>query len=426
VLDRANMRREKKSTMRFQSTLLLAALLALAGCTGAAREGRWFSAWATSHNARVTEPPMSGRSVRQVLMPNLSGTALRVKIENTMGEAPVKFSAAWLGVAGDGPALQPGTNVQLTFAGQPHLTLAPGQGAYSDEVPFAVKAFDKLALSLDVESAGDISTHHLGLRLNWSAPGARAADPSGAGYEPLAEVPNLNTGQWPFYWVAALDVRSAAAQGTIAFLADSITDGRCSTRDDMGISQPNLYQRWVDVLALRLAANGRHLGVANAGIAGNRVLNRGNGPAALERLDRDILDRAGLTHIVFFEGTNDIGGDFSAAQVIAGAQQILARARARGVKVIGVTAIPRGGATVGSKWTAAKERERLALNDWIRGGAGFDGVIDFDTLMKGSLTTLEDGSSAAQIPKAWDCDGVHPNVAGYRAMGEFVDLKLFD
>src|SRR4029077_1983793 len=137
-------------------------------------------------------------------------------------------------------------------------------------------------------------------------------------------------------------------------------------------------------------------------------------------------DRAGLTHVVFFEGTNDIGGDFTAAQIIAGSQQILALARARGVKVIGVTAIPRAGATVGAKWTAARERERLALNDWIRTKAGFDGVIDFDALMKGSVTSLDDGSSAAQIPTAWNCDGVHPNAAGYKAMGEFVDLKLFD
>jgi len=412
--------------MSFLAKLLLAALLVLAGCTSPQHEGKWFSAWATAHNARVTEPAMSGRSVRQVLVPNLSGTAVRVKLENTMGEAPVTFSAAWLGVAGDGPALKPGTNVQLTFAGQPSLTLAPGQGAYSDPAPFVVNAFDQLALSLDVQSAADISTHQLGLRINWSAPGAHAADPSGTGYEPLTELSPLNTGQWPFYWVAALDVRSAAARGTIAFLADSITDGRCSTRDESGVSQPNLYQRWADVLARRLAARGLQLGVANAGISGNRVLGRGNGPSALERLERDILDRAGLTHLVFFEGTNDIGGDFSAAQVIAGSQQLLALARARGVKVIGVTAIPRAGATVGAKWTAARERERLALNEWIRKKAGFDGVIDFDALMKGPVTSLDDGSSAAQIPAAWNCDGVHPNAAGYKAMGELVDLKLFE
>src|SRR6185369_12971485 len=222
--------------------------------------------------------------VRMILMPNVAGNAVRVKVENTMGAGYVVFSGAYIGAAGEGAAVRPGTNVRLTFDGQPGLALSAGQGAYSDPVPFPVKAFDKLALSLEVHSAPDISVHHLGLRINWSAPGARGADVSGAGWEALPEAGQVQTGQWPFYWVAALDVRSAEAKGSVVFLADSITDGRCSTRDERGVVQPNLDQRWGDVLARRLAARGTQLGFANAGIAGNRVLNRGNGPSALERI----------------------------------------------------------------------------------------------------------------------------------------------
>jgi lysophospholipase L1-like esterase len=70
---------------------------------------------------------------------------------------------------------------------------------------------------------------------------------------------------------------------------------------------------------------------------------------------------------------------------------------------------------------------RLSLNEWIRTKANFNGVIDFDTLMKnGPMVTLADGGSAPAIPTAWNCDGTHPNAAGYKAMGEFVDLRLFD
>ena len=416
--------------MKRSGAVLAFLLIVLSGCAHGpqvAGDG-WYSAWAMAHNARVASG-MSGRTVRMVLVPNISGTALRVKLENTMGEAPVTFSGAFIGVAGAGPAVRESSVTRLTFAGRPGLTLAPGKGAYSDPVSFAVKAFEKLALSLEVESAPDISTHHVGLTTNWSATGSRGADASGTGFEPLPEVPPVNTGQWPYYWVAALDVRSTEANGSIVFLADSITDGRCSTRDDKGVVRPDLYQRWTDVLATRLAARGGpQKGIANMGISGNRVLGRGNGPSALERLERDVLDRAGVTHVVFFEGTNDVAGNFAAAQVIAGSQQILALVRARGgIKVIGVTAVPRGRPAPGTGWTTANEKERLALNDWIRHKAGFDGVIDFDAMMKGGpVVTLASGGSAPAIPDAWNCDGTHPNAAGYRAMGEFVDLRLFD
>ncbi|HKC45265.1 MAG TPA: hypothetical protein VKC64_15660, partial [Burkholderiales bacterium] len=134
----------------------------------------WYTAWQTSHNARQTTPAMSGRTVRMLLMPTISGAHARVKVENTMGEAPVTFSAAYLGVSiGHTADIKSGSNRQLTFDGQPGLTLAPGQGAYSDAIKFKVRAFEKVTLSLDVASASDISTHVVGLRINYSAGGAR-------------------------------------------------------------------------------------------------------------------------------------------------------------------------------------------------------------------------------------------------------------
>src|SRR5262249_61867491 len=117
------------------------------------------------------------------------------------------------------------------------------QGAYSDPVPFKVNAFEKLSLSLDVQSAADISTHHVGLRTNWSAAGARASDASAAGFEPLPEIPALNTGQWPFYWVAALDVQSSETTGTIVLFGVPITDGQCRQRHNQAIMRSNPTHR---------------------------------------------------------------------------------------------------------------------------------------------------------------------------------------
>jgi lysophospholipase L1-like esterase len=279
-----------------------------------------------------------------------------------------------------------------------------------------------------VVSASDISTHIVGLTINYYAPGARAADASGDGYNALPEIPALNTGQWPFYWVAALDVHSSHAAGTIVLFGNSITDGRCSTRDANGIVQPNLYQRWGDLLAERLAALPKkdHMAVANEGIAGNRILNLQAGPPALERVDRDVLDRAGATHVVFFLGTNDINGLFTAAQIQVGTQTIIDKVHAAGMKIIGVTLIPRGRPAPLPGWTADMEAQRLLVNEWIRSTANFDGVIDFDALMAGgAVVPLLGGGTAPQIPLAWNCDNTHPNAAGYKAMGESVDLSLF-
>src|SRR5262245_33206862 len=111
-------------------------LILLAGCaTGQQGGGKgWYTAWASPHNARATAPAMSGRTVRMVLMPSVSGNAVRIKLENTMGEGPVVFSGAFIGVAGEGAAVREGSITRLTFAGEPGLTLGVGEGGYSDAV----------------------------------------------------------------------------------------------------------------------------------------------------------------------------------------------------------------------------------------------------------------------------------------------------
>src|SRR5262245_13064717 len=132
-------------------------------------QARWFSAWTVSHNARQTMPDLRNSTVRIFVRPTIAGTSMRVKLENTLGQTPVSFSSAFIGVADSGASLVAGSNKRLTFTGRTNLTIAPGEGAWSDPVVMEVKVFQLLAVSLDVSSASDISTHTLGLLTNFTA-----------------------------------------------------------------------------------------------------------------------------------------------------------------------------------------------------------------------------------------------------------------
>jgi lysophospholipase L1-like esterase len=377
---------------------------------------------------RLNTPDVSGKAVRMIVRPTIGGSSVRVKIENTLGEAPVVFSAAYFGQVMSGADLIPDSNQQLTFAGAKRLNLAPGQSAWSDPIDYSVAASTRYAVSLDVDSASDISAHVLGLVTNFMADGMRAAQGSGDGFAP---VPDLAAGTpvgatFPVYWVAVMDVHAPNQSGAIVAFGDSITDGRCSTKEQHGSTSgavvPDVYQRWTDVLAERLAAADQRMAVANEGIAGNRVASDTtiSGVSALSRMDRDVLERAGTTHVIFFEGTNDVAVGTDAPTIIAGTQLVIERAHAAGLKIIGVTMIPRGSAT---GWTGEMEQERLAVNAWMRSGANFDGIVDFAELFQGPTVPSK---GAQEILPAYSCyDGIHPNDLGYAAMSGAIDLTLF-
>ncbi len=412
-----------------RSALAALAILALSlpAATARAASSQWVSAWTVAPSDRLTTPAMSGTSVRMIVRPTVSGGAVRVDIENALGQSPVVFSAAYIGAVQSGAALVPSSNTQLHFNGQPGLTLAAGAGTTSDPVAFPVTAFGLYAVSLDVTTASDISAHSLGLTTNYMATGAHSADPSAGAF---AAIPNGDHGTtegptFPFYWVAGIDVQTSSSRGSIVILGDSISDGECSTRSNNGASNgvvtPDAYDRWTDLLAARLAVlpPAQSKAIADEGIAGNRVVSGGAGPPALSRLDRDVLSRSGVTLVVLFEGTNDIASGATAATVIAGDQQIIDRVHGAGLQIAGATIIPRGG---DGFWTLAMEQQRLALNDWIRHQANFDALVDFDALMQGPAAAK---TGAVMINPAWSCfDGVHPNTAGYAAMAQFVDLIL--
>ena len=220
------------------------------------------------------------------------------------------------------------------------------------------------------------------------------------------------SGAW--FLLACVEVTAPANTLAVVAFGDSITDGARSTSD--------ANNRWPDHLARRLAARkGTGVAVLNAGISGNRVLGDGAGVSALARFDRDALMQTGVTHVIVMEGINDIGLARNAASptvedLIAGHKQLIERARARGLKVYGATLTPFEGAFY---YTPEGEAKRQALNKWIRSSGAYDGVIDFDQITR-------DPAAPTQILPAYDSgDHLHPGDAGYKAMGDAVDLALF-
>jgi lysophospholipase L1-like esterase len=227
------------------------------------------------------------------------------------------------------------------------------------------------------------------------------------------------------FWLKSIDVLSSTSSGAIVAFGDSITDGSCTTLD--------AHDRWQDWLAVRLALDAKsrggsaaHKAVVNEGIGGNIVLGEQlspppNSPAGVDCFDCDVASHHGVTHVVVFMGTNDIRREAPAASVIAGMQKIIDKAKARGLKILGVTIIPRHnrpGDGENTGWDAAKTRARNEVNEWIRTSAKFDAVIDFDKVVR-------DPANPDVMLSAFNCDDVHPTPLGYYMMGTSVPLDLF-
>jgi lysophospholipase L1-like esterase len=389
--------------------------LALLASHAQAAGGHWVGSWAASpalpmaapaNNPARGTPTFNNQTITQVVRLSAGGQQLRIRLSNEYGPKPLQVGAARVALVGADGAVVAGSERTVTFSGAATALIPPGAPMLSDAVALATKPLARLRVSLYLPTDTNGCTCHMtGMDLISIAPGDVTRAPPAAA-KGAADYRAFLT---------EVDVEAAGPFGpVIAAFGDSITDGYRSTDD--------ANHRWPDRLAERLKAAKRPFALANTAISGNRVLAEALpifGQNALSRFDRDVLSVPGVTHVTVLEGVNDLGMTKptpAAADIIAGYRQLIARAHGHGLKIIGGTILPYGGAAY---FSPAGEVERQKINAWIRTAHEFDGVIDFDAAMR-DPTKPERMKADLQSG-----DWLHPNDAGYRAMGDAVDLALF-
>ena len=381
----------------------------------------WVGTWATALVERPAQPDsadadpllnFSDQTLRQIVHTSVGGERVRVVFSNRFGTEPLAIGAAHIALRAEDVAIDPTSDQELTFSGRATTAIPAGAVVVSDPVNLTVPGLSDLAI--DLYLPGDTASTPSPLTVHTRALQTSYASTRG-NHAGAAELPVLRPiSSW--FFLSRVEVAAAGGTGVVVAIGDSITDGSGSTPDANG--------RWTDHLARRLmesTANG--MGVLNAGIAANFLLRDVLGANVLARFDRDVIVPTGVTHVVVSSGINDIGSSRQAssapteADVIAGHRQLIARAHAHGLKIIGVTVTPFRGSTL-LAWTPESEAKRQAINEWMRTSGAYDGVIDFDAV-------LRDESDPAKLhPRYASDDGVHPNEAGYMAMAAAVDLDL--
>jgi lysophospholipase L1-like esterase len=426
-------------SFHFRCTFLFPAILiALAAYASPApgAQNRWIPTWAASAQSAVIvmpgitnrpaannsgqanrplfppPPSFENQTVRMIVRSSIGGSQVRVQLSNAFGPAALHVGAAHIALRDKDSSIVTSSDHALTFSGQPSIVIPAGAEVLSDPVDLRVPPLTYLAISVYVTGQAQDPTDHLtGLHTTYiSGQGDFTAAPSIDA--------KLTTQSW--YWISAVDVLSPENAGVIVAFGDSITDGATST--------PDTDSSWPSQLENRIAADkslANKWAVVDEGISGNRLLNDGMGVAALSRLDRDVFSLTGVKWIILLEGINDIGfatfthnpaDEVTAQQLIDAQKQIIERAHLRGIKVMGATLTPYQGASYASD---AGEKTREAVNHWILTSGAFDATVDFDK-------AVQDPANPLQIRPSFNIrDHLHPNDAGYKAMADAIDLKVF-
>src|SRR6266705_200186 len=316
------------------------------------------------------------QTIRSIVKPDLWGNTMRVRFSNVFGNQPLTLDSTTIALQEYAGNVVHGTVRPVTFGRSLSVTIPAGQEMWSDAVHLAwVRSADdpliqgrNLAISYSIQGDSGHMTYHSGANttsyITGPGTGDHTYDADGFAYE-------YTTSSW--FFLATLDVMASTDTVVICAFGDSITDGTHTTF--------NGNDRWANVLSRRLHdAYGNKVSIVNEAIGGNRVINpvvanAASGPAAVDRLDQDVLGLSGLTHVIWLEGINDLGAAHPTDDIAAGYRNVVARLHARGIKVFAGTltsALGISGVDMGDNGPG-HDASRMALNNFIRTSGLFDG-----------------------------------------------------
>ena len=393
-------------------------------------QNHWVASWgAGAVKCSGEDIPAEGVTYRNIAFLSLGGKQVRLTLSNRFGTEPLNIGGVTVARSTGDDTLDAGSLQAVTFEGKPTLVIAPGATVISDPVSIDVAPLSDVAVSIFLP-AGQVSYytgHPISHQTNYRAPG-----------NDLRASTMPDTAKFmPWRILTAIDVKAPAEDAAIVAFGDSITDGQGTTMD--------ANRRWPNLLAARLQANPKYsrFAVVDEGIGGNRILHSGGSPDAragehpsgLTRWSYDALDRSGVKYVILLEAVNDIGHSslikaglaqarqakspetpITASDLIHAMMQMIDEAHARGIKVIGATLTPYGGAKYERPDGEAIHNQ---VNDFIRHGGKFDGVIDFEK------ATQDPAHPDRYLPEYNDKDHLHPNDKGAQAMADSIALSLF-
>lgn len=400
----------------FGAAMFAAIALATAGAPSAAsaQDGRWVASWASSPSLPTAKlpfdfwqpaPQVQG-TLRYRIRLSAGGDSLQVRLSGETQQGDTMIGSATVAFADEDGRIDPSSLRPLTFAGARSARIPAGAPVLSDAVRMPVKPGSILVLSFFLPATTTLPQADPNHVADWSQGTDQTASLQLGGTSVVMGRELMSQ----------VLVHADTKARTIVAFGDSITDGFAAKNP--------LLRGWPGQLAGMIGAAGvTDIGIANAGIGGNRVLRDEVGPSALARFDRDALTVPGVTDIVLLEGVNDLGlsglqnpraaGFFptvSAENLIAAYRQLIDRAHTRGVRIHGATITPFLGSTFPGYATEAKEKIRLAINQWVRASGAFDSVVDFDAAVR-------DPAKPDRLLPAYNSgDNLHPSDAGYAAM----------
>jgi lysophospholipase L1-like esterase len=423
---------ENSTRMNALRNLAVVCLLIFVPQPAAAQRNAWIATWAASPQPSAPDPQepllnIEDQTVRERVRVSIGGAQICLRLSNEYGSAPLLIGSATVAVPNDSTSIRPGTIQAVTFGGRNSVTIPLGAPVLSDPVAFPVASGAEISISLYFPKRVPAPTLH--------ALALKRAVVSQPGDHTRAEKLEAGAVSESLILLSAVLVPAQPSQRLVVAFGDSVTDGDRSAID--------ADRNWPSDLVRRLGKTPEYSNVAvvNAGIAGNRLLSDCFlasvgcfGVSALARFDRDALAVPGVTHIVLLEGINDIGfpgaklggsyladpENFRAPEDLMDAyRQLISRAHAHGVKLIGGTIGPFEGVTLPGYYSESKEAARQTVNKWIRTSGSFDGVIDFDAVLR------DPDHPSRLLPRFASKDHLHPNDDGYQAMADAIDLALF-